>query len=592
MKVGQAVKPEFYNLTAPVAISADGTTVMYMQEERVPVIVDSATGFEIASLEGLPGSVESLALSPDGSSAVVSGASDGSGFTWLWNLETVEPIDKVRVLTLDPRFSPDGTRIAIPLFIREQGDIGIRNAMTPKIPFPPVCCLPGGVWTIAFSADGKRLAGLGRRGGLVKVWDALDGEEVLSGPAGELSPIALAPGGTLIARALSGGSIQIFDLDDQRETLVLSGHRGAVVDIQFIDGGTRLISASNAGDTRVWDLEFEAPGTLTWNAHPGRGAVGNRVTFSPDSQTLLTTTGEGASALWNADTGFVIMRPTILSGIADFLGGAFSPDGSIFALGGVGTFVETRTFDAVTGERLHNFPKDFAYANSDVAFSPDGSRLATVANGGFFPYDGPKIWDVATGRMVRSLSKVHAEIGERSVAWSPRGDLIATGSPDGGTRIWNAQTFEMLESLDADVLDLAFSPDGSMLATAGRELLVWDVTTWQQSAPFSGLSAWMSAISFSPDGSQLLGGGDDATPRLWDVATGDLVLALPAHETSVSGVAVSPDGSTLATISEDGELRVRPATLAELVELARDRVSRSLTEAECRQYLHTTECPT
>ena len=233
---------------------------------------------------------------------------------------------------------------------------------------------------------------------------------------------------------------------------------------------------------------------------------------------------------------------------------AFSFDGSLIALGGIGTGGVV-TFDAITGLQEQSFPEEPSYVNADVAFSPDGTQLVTVAATG--ERTRPTIWNVATGASVRSLVGP-ADVAEQTVAWSPRGDLIVTGGIFSDTRVWDSSSGELVKSLETQVRDVAFSSDGSKLATAGTDVFVWEVSTWERSSAFSGYSGSIVAISFSPDGTQLLGGGNDNRPRLWDVATGTVLTALPAHEAPVSGVAFSPDGATLATVSVDGLLRLSP----------------------------------
>ena len=86
-------------------------------------------------------------------------------------------------------------------------------------------------------------------------------------------------------------------------------------------------------------------------------------------------------------------------------------------------------------------------------------------------------------------------------------------------------------------------------------------------------------------------GGDDGTIRLWDPETGALRLELRGHEVPVRTVVFSPDGSRLAAIDDDGVVRVWALDLDDLVAIATERVTRNLTDDECRQYLHVERCP-
>ena len=137
---------------------------------------------------------------------------------------------------------------------------------------------------------------------------------------------------------------------------------------------------------------------------------------------------------------------------------------------------------------------------------------------------------------------------------------------------------------------MAFAPGGSKLATAGGDgAAVWSLSG-DRLVSMTGHGR-MESVVFSPDGEHLATGGSDGTARVWDVATGEQTLVLRGHSGPVIDVAFSPDGTRLATVSDDGTLRVYAIRYEELVGIARARLSRGLSDAECRQYLHLPACP-
>lgn len=138
-----------------------------------------------------------------------------------------------------------------------------------------------------------------------------------------------------------------------------------------------------------------------------------------------------------------------------------------------------------------------------------------------------------------------------------------------------------------------FDPTGSRIATSGANGVprIWDVETSRSLVAFGGHVAPPWDITFSPDGSRVATAGADGTVRVFDSTTGELALELQAHDRTVGGVAFSPDGTMLASESMDGTIRIWALDLDELWEIARQEVTRSLTDEECQQYLHVAACP-
>ena len=255
---------------------------------------------------------------------------------------------------------------------------------------------------------------------------------------------------------------------------------------------------------------------------------------------------------------------------------AFSPDGTRVATGSGGPvgYRSGRVFDAATGAQQARLDHDGAV--NAVAFSPDGTRVAT-GSGGLVGRGSARVFDAATGAQ---LARLDHDDQVNSIAFSTDGTRIATGSGAslgrrGSARVFDATTGTQQARLDHDgvVNAVAFSPDGSVVATASGDgsARVFDAATGAQQARLDHDSVvW--AVAFSPDGTVVATASEDGSARVFDAATGAQRARLD-HDGQVNAVAFSPDGTLVATASGDGSTRVfDAATGAQLARVDHDGV--------------------
>ena len=189
-----------------------------------------------------------------------------------------------------------------------------------------------------------------------------------------------------------------------------------------------------------------------------------------------------------------------------------------------------------------------------VAFSPDGQRLATGSED-----NSAKIWDLQSGKQTLSLDGHTSSV--TSVAFSPDGQRLATGSEDNSTKIWDLQSGKQTLSLDGHtsyVTSVAFSPDGQRLATGSSDnsAKIWDLQSGKQTLSLQGHTSSVWSVAFSPDGKSLATGSLDKTAKIWDLQSGKQTLSLKGHASYVFSVAFSPDGQRLATGSSDNSSKI------------------------------------
>ncbi len=302
----------------------------------------------------------------------------------------------------------------------------------------------------------------------------------------------------------------------------ITGHDAVPRRLAFSPDATILATSSADRTVKLWRV---SDGTLLRTLRHPEGITS--VAFSRDGQWLVAGSYDATVSIWRMRDFALARRPRGHTGVVWSV--AFSPDGQVVASSGEDKTI--RLWRARDGALLHIL-RGHSLNVWSIAFSPDGKHLVSSS------FDRTaRIWRTDSGRLERTLAgHGQAIVG---VAYSPNGQLIATGSDDSTIRLWRASDGAVVKTLTGSdhVYTVAFSPDGTWLASGGRERGAIG-TFWKK----------ITGGRFAGD--------PGTTVRLWRVRDGALQQELAGHTDDVFSVAFSSDGKWLATASEDGSVKL------------------------------------
>ncbi|BAY99287.1 protein kinase [Tolypothrix tenuis PCC 7101] len=295
----------------------------------------------------------------------------------------------------------------------------------------------------------------------------------------------------------------------------------------------------------------------TFSGIPSACAGINCVSFNPEVTTLASG-DDKIIKFWDVNS----QKPlATLSGHSQAVKSvAYSPDGKLLATASDDQTI--KLWDVNQLQEIYTLA-GHSHAVKSVAFSPDGQILASGS------WDKTvKLWDVNTGKEISTLSKHQLQVN--SVAFSPQGQLLASTSFDRTICLWqlsearefkNRPDYTLLGTLSGHawaVLTVAFSPDGKILATGSDDntIKLWEVNTGQVITTLLGHSWSVLALAFTSDGTMLISASRDRTVKLWNVSTATEIATLSGHADSVSTVAVSPDAQLIASGSRDKTIKL------------------------------------
>lgn len=347
---------------------------------------------------------------------------------------------------------------------------------------------------------------------------------------------------------LPGARGEWVEADNKPRVFVQMGHpSGPIQSVAISPDGRFALSAGLENTVKLWEI---ASGREI-RTFTGHSAIVSSVVFSPNGRHALSGSYDGSLRLWDIATGVTIYAFKGHSfGVTSI---AISQDGRR-ALSGGG--YEVKLWDLATGAYVRTMSDLPGQAGpvSSVAFSPNGQQ---ALSGGYYVSQGVwggaehvlKLWDVASGKSLLTMAGHSSTV--KAVAFSPDGRQALSGSVDKTVKLWDIAIGKEIRTMNGHSMAVdavAFSPDGRHALSGGMELKLWDTKTGEEIRDFKGHSDLIAsgvtiaqAVAFSPDGRQALSAGP-LEMRLWDVGSGTQIRRLHGNSLGLGSTAFSPDG--------------------------------------------------
>jgi WD40 repeat protein len=487
-------------------------------------------------VEGNDGSVDALAISPDGD-VLCSGSSVGTIRVWSAATGALRMVlhghDDSAITAVS--FSSDSSRLVSSSWDRslvvwgaENGELVLTVAEAHRLP----------VTSVAYSPTQDAIAS-GSWDGNIHVWDSLNGRllssmEMDDWDSFKIHSIAFSNDGCYIASACSDNNVRLWNMVADDEPQVLMGHQQACTSVAWSQDGLILISGSEDGTVLAWDMtqarhdcvavhigSHTSPVTSvavssdsSWVAF---GSLDNTLRLIQIKSGNLTATFEGHQGPINS-VKFSHSNAEVLSG---------SEDGTMRIWDVLDGSYRTSDEDASVDMDAHTLALERKHTTTpsspvqSLSFSHDGSRIAAGFDDGSI-----HVWDVASETRVVQL---YLDAPVDSLALSPFGAQLGAVDSDENFTLWSIEDGNIVARLDTPIMGIAFSPVSPDIALClgNRTVEVWQATDtpgMERIRTYNATRDWVVAVAFSSTGTYLASASHKGTLRVWSTSTSALLF--------------------------------------------------------------------
>lgn len=488
------------------------------QAEKFEALVEKEDHWspEVSFLSGDVGSVEDIAVSPDG--RYVAACYRYDNFVRLWEIESG------RVVRTYSGHSQD-------------------------------------VWSVAFSADGSRIL-TGSDDGTAILWDTLSSRALNRYDIrGRVNEAVFSPDGKYIAAGSSSGYVSVWDIasGEKIQEYRRQKHSVQISSLAFSPDGNYVVSG--AGDS--WD-NVRMHEIMNGNEVKTYETHARSLAFSPDGKYILTG-AKGGAHLLDAVSGEIVAEIMIgPKGSSATISSAvdFSSDGRYFIVGFMDGIAELR--DSESGNKLKTYDLHMRHGRGDilaVAFTPDDRYVLAGCDDGKI-----RIWETTSGQEVKSLAYrgdgLFGKSGRRIHTLSAGN--FATYIPGIGISLLDMDIFRIGKQFEEyieteedyriykkEIRVFTSSTDGNYLLSGEyghkHSVKLWDTATGKELNSYEGHSDYVGALAISKDNRYVLTGSYDTTAKLWETVTGREVRTFRGHIGNVGDVAFSSEGEFVYT---------------------------------------------